>query len=60
MFGLVSLLHVFIGSCLAGVAIVAALVSGYASFWILIGGAILGYIIAIPVSVVIARVLTKD
>ena len=60
MFGLASLLHMFIGSSLAGVAIVAALVSGYASFWILIGGAILGYIIAIPVSVVIARVLTKD
>lgn len=57
MFRLAIILHIFIGSTLAGSAIVAALVAGYDSATTLIVSALLGFVAAIPVAAVIAKKL---
>lgn len=54
------ILHVFIGATLSGVAIVAALVAGVASLWVILGVALAGFVIAFPVSHMIARKLYED
>lgn len=57
MFRLAIILHIFIGSTLAGSAIVAALVAGFDSATALIVAALLGFIVAIPVAAIIAKKL---
>lgn len=51
------ILHLFVGTTLAGSAIVALLVVGSGTMTSILATAIAGYIVAIPVSVVIARAL---
>lgn len=56
---LIVILHLFVGSTLAGVGIIIVLVTGHASL-LTIGGAVLGgYLLAVPLSVVVARAM-KD
>lgn len=52
---LVAVLHVFIGSTLAGVCIVAVLVMGAATWGPILAAALAGYIAATPVSWMVAR-----
>ncbi|MCZ4350995.1 CTP synthetase [Roseovarius aestuarii] len=56
---LIIILHIFIGSTIAGALIIAALVIGHDSGWSLAGVAVLGYVAAIPVSWILARQLSQ-
>ena len=53
------ILHVFLGSTFAGVGIIAILVTGYDGAWHFIGIIAGGYILAVPMSVLIAKSLDK-
>lgn len=50
-------LHLFIGSTLSGVGVVFVLVAGYGSLWLILSAAFAGFVLAFPVSVLIARAL---
>jgi L-serine deaminase len=52
---LVLLLHSMIGTTLAGVGVVIALVSGVAGLWPLVGAAVTGWVIGWPVAWVVAQ-----
>ncbi len=56
---LVFVLHLFIGSTLAGTAVIAALVMGYDSVPNLLIAAGAGFVVAVPVSVMLAKTLMK-
>ncbi|WP_193141871.1 MULTISPECIES: CTP synthetase [unclassified Meridianimarinicoccus] len=58
MFRLALLLHIVIGATLAGTAIVVALVLGYDTLTPILIAAGLGFLAAIPASVVVARALS--
>lgn len=49
------ILHIFIGSTLAGTAIVAALVSGFDTLQPILIAAAIGFLASIPVSWIVAR-----
>lgn len=55
MYRLASLLHIFIGSTLAGSAVIAVLVAGHDSLTSILGAAAIGCIAAVPVSLAVAR-----
>lgn len=57
MFRLAMILHLFIGSTLAGVAVIAALVMGHDTLWPILGAAAVGFALSFPVTWLIARVL---
>lgn len=57
MFRLTMILHLFIGATLSGVGIVVVLVAGFASLWALLGAALLGMVVAFPVSHMVAKAL---
>lgn len=59
MFGLTLILHIFIGSTLAGSFIIAALVMGYATGAPLIIAAAIGFLVAFPAAWLVARAITK-
>ena len=52
---LVAVLHIFISATLSGVAVVAALLMGATSLSAFLGAAVLGIVVAIPVSFMIAK-----
>lgn len=54
---LIIILHLFVGSTLAGVGIVAVLVMGYVSMVSIATAVLVGYTVAIPLSAVIARAM---
>lgn len=54
---LFSILHLFIGSTLAGSAVIAALVTGYDDLTGILIAALLGFVAAFPVSWVVAQKL---
>lgn len=56
---LIIVLHLFIGSTIAGSLIIAALVIGQDSIPALVGAAVAGYVVAVPVSWLLARQLTQ-
>ncbi|MEB8385762.1 CTP synthetase [Rhodobacteraceae bacterium KMM 6894] len=56
---LILILHVFIGSTIAGSLIIAALVIGQDSMAVLIGAAIAGFVLAVPISWLLAKQLTE-
>lgn len=58
MLPLTLLLHIFIGSTLAGSAVIAALVMGYGTLIPILVAAVLGFVLAFPVSYLIAKRLT--
>lgn len=53
--GLILILHIFIGSTLAGSAVIAALTLGYDTLTPILITAALGFVAAFPVSYAVAR-----
>lgn len=60
MLWLMTILHLFIGSTLAGVGIVVLLVMGQGGAWALAGAVIAGFVLAFPVAWLVARALHDD
>ncbi len=54
---LVLILHSLIGGTLASVAVVVALVSGVSTLWPLIGAGFIGWLIAWPIAIYVARAM---
>ncbi|QGX99161.1 CTP synthetase [Roseovarius faecimaris] len=54
------ILHLFIGSTLGGMGIVAALVLGYGTLFPILAGGLAGFLAAFPVSYVIAKKLYES
>lgn len=52
------ILHLFIGATLAGVAVIAALVTGYDTIWTILACAVAGFLAALPVSWLVAKRLS--
>jgi putative flippase GtrA len=57
MLALVLILHVFIGSTIAGSCVIAALVLGYDTLIPIVVAAAVGFVAAFPVSYSVARAL---
>ncbi len=55
MFRLALIMHLFIGSTIAGSAVVAALASGYDTMMPILIAAAVGFVVAIPVSAIVAK-----
>lgn len=55
MFRLALILHLFIGSTLAGSAMIAALVAGYDTLSPILISAALGFVVSIPVTIMVAK-----
>lgn len=55
MFWLVFAMHLFIGTTLAGSAIIVALSIGMDRWQLLAGAAVAGYLLAIPIAMLVAR-----
>ena len=51
------ILHIFLGSTLAGSAVIAVLAMGYATWAALLIAAVAGFVAAFPVSFLVARKL---
>ncbi len=51
------LLHIFIGATLSGSAVIAVLVMGFTSGMMIVAAAIAGFLLAFPISLVLARKL---
>lgn len=60
MLWLMTILHLFIGSTLAGVGIVVLLVMGQGGAWALGGAVLAGFVLAFPVAWLVARALHDD
>lgn len=56
---LIIILHIFIGSTIAGSLIIAALVIGQDSVPALVGAAVAGFVVAVPVSWLLAKQLNQ-
>lgn len=59
MWRLSLILHLFIGSTLAGVAVIVALVSGFDTMWGILIAAAVGFCAAFPVSAYVAKELHR-
>ena len=57
MLRLALILHIFIGSTLGGSAVIVALVMGYSTIWTILIAAVVGFVLAVPVSAIVARKL---
>jgi hypothetical protein len=57
MLSLTLLLHIFIGSTLAGIGVIAALVAGYGTLSPILIAAAAGFVLGFPVSWLIAKQL---
>lgn len=51
------ILHLFIGSTLVGIGVIAVLTAGYGTLMPILWAALAGFIIAIPVSILVSRAL---
>ncbi len=51
------ILHIFLGSTLAGSAVIAVLAMGYSAWTTILIAAIVGFVAAFPVSFLVARKL---
>lgn len=60
MLWLMTILHLFIGSTLAGVGIVVLLVMGQGGAWALGGAVLAGFVLAFPVAWLVARAIHDD
>ncbi|OAN72572.1 CTP synthetase [Rhodobacteraceae bacterium EhC02] len=54
------ILHLFIGSTLAGIGVIAALVTGYDSLYPILTAALLGFLAAFPVTWAVTRKLYEN
>ncbi|WP_170362555.1 MULTISPECIES: CTP synthetase [Ruegeria] len=57
MLTLMLILHIFLGSTLAGSAVIAVLAMGYTSATHILVAAVVGFVAAFPVSYLVARKL---
>lgn len=55
MLRLTLILHTFIGATLSGMAVVAALVTGHDTLWPILVAAVVGFLVAFPVSYLFAK-----
>lgn len=55
MLPLTLIIHIFVGSTLAGCAVIALLVMGYGSLLSILIAALAGYVVGLPVSAMIAK-----
>ncbi len=60
MLWLMTILHLFIGSTLAGVGIVVLLVMGQGGAWALGGAVLAGFVLAFPVAWLVARAIHDE
>lgn len=60
LFKIVMTFYGIIGSTLASVLVVVALVNGVTGLWPLLGAAAVGFIVGLPVSYYVARAMTGD
>lgn len=60
MLWLMTILHLFIGSTLAGVGIVVLLVIGQGGAWALAGAVFAGFVVGFPVAWLVARAIQDD
>ncbi len=60
MLRLASILYSIVGTSLAGSFIIVALVSGYGTLMPILGGAVIGAVLAIPVSYFVARAIISN
>lgn len=58
MLPLILILHIFLGSTLAGSAVIAVLAAGYDTLTPILIAAAAGFVAAFPVSVLVARKLS--
>ena len=54
------ILHLFIGSTLAGIGVIAALVAGYDTLYPILIAAVVGFLVAFPVTWLVTRKLYED
>ena len=54
---LIFILHLLIGATLGGTLVVAAIVAGFTTLYVLLGAMFAGAVLAVPISLVIARKL---
>jgi uncharacterized membrane protein len=54
------ILHLFIGSTLAGIGVIAALVSGYDTLYPILIAALVGYVLSFPATWAVTRVLYDE
>ena len=59
MLPLTLILHIFIGSTLAGAAVIAALTLGMTDARTIVVAAALGFVLSVPVSWAVARKITR-
>ncbi len=59
MLPLTLILHIFIGSTLAGTAVIAALTLGMTDARSIVVAGVLGFILSIPISWAVARKITR-
>ena len=60
LFKIVMTFYGIIGSTLASVLVVVALVNGVSGLWPLLGAAAVGFVIGLPVSYFVARAMMGD
>ncbi len=60
MFRLASMLYSIIATAMAGSGVIAVLSAGYVSVTAILGAAAIGAVVAVPVSYLIAREITKN
>ncbi|WP_246534444.1 CTP synthetase [Aliiroseovarius lamellibrachiae] len=60
LFKIVMTFYGIIGSTLASVLVVVALVNGISGLWPLLGAAAVGFIVGLPVSYYVARAMMGD
>ncbi len=60
LFKIVMTFYGIIGSTLASVLVVVALVNGITGLWPLLGAAVVGFIVGLPVSYYVARAMMGD
>jgi uncharacterized membrane protein len=54
------ILHLFIGSTLAGIGVIAALVSGYDTLYPILIAALVGYVLSLPATWAVTRALYDE
>lgn len=58
MLRLTLILHAFVGSTLAGIGVIAVLVAGMDTVPMILGSAVLGFLLGFPASYVVAKRIT--
>ncbi|RKF16444.1 CTP synthetase [Roseovarius spongiae] len=60
MLWLTFVVHLFVGTTLAGIGVIAALVAGFTGSGGVVWGAVIGYLFSLPVAFLVARQLWRN